>query len=107
MIQRQQPIQQFAAGGFADGETNALFRVVEAVIELQILPAIRGSDGAIHFKMQVAQGLYIGGAVIRVVKAVVGGGQAFPPRLHDALAVGVIAFTYGVNRPDFPGGSNF
>jgi hypothetical protein len=52
MIEGQQPIQQFAAGGFGDGETNALLGVVEAVIQGEVLPAIRGSHGAIHFNVQ-------------------------------------------------------
>ena len=60
------------------------------------MPAIGGGDGAIHFDMQLPQLLNVRGAVVRVVKAVVGGGQAFPPRLHDALAVLVIAFADGV-----------
>lgn len=96
MIQRQQPIQQFTAGGFGDGETNALFGVVEAVIQGEVLPAIRSSHGVIHFDVQIPQLLNVRGAVVGVVKAIVGRGQAFPPRVHDALAVRVIAFADGV-----------
>lgn len=92
MIQRQQPIQQFTAGGVRDGETNALFGVVEAVIQGEVLPAIRGGHGLIHLDVQFPQLLNVRGAVVGVVKAVVGGGQAFPPRVHDVLAVRVIAF---------------
>ena len=60
------------------------------------MPAIRGGDRVIHFDVQLPQLLNVRGAVVRVVKAVVGGGQAFPPRLHDALAVRVVAFADGV-----------
>ena len=60
------------------------------------MPAIRGGDRVIHFDMQLPQLLNVRGAVVGVVKAVVGGGQAFPPRLHDRLAVRVVAFADGV-----------
>jgi len=60
------------------------------------MPAIRGGDRMIHFDVQVPQLVNIRGAVVGVVKAVVGGGQAFPPRLHDGLAMRVVAFADGV-----------
>ena len=60
------------------------------------MPAIRGGDRVIHFDVQVPQLLNIRGAVVGVVKAVVGGGQTFPPRVHDRLAVRVVTFADGV-----------
>ncbi len=59
MIQCQQPIQQFTAGGFGDGETNALFGVVEAVIENKLFTIDMGfsrhkeSDAGCSFQRNV------------------------------------------------------
>ena len=67
------------------------------------MPTIRGGDRMIHFDVQVPQLLDVRGAVVRVVKAVVGGGQAFPPRLHDRLAVRVVAFADALQAGEIEG----
>ena len=74
MVEGEQAVEQFAAGGFGHVEANALFRVVEAVIQGEVLPAIRSRHGAIHFDVQIPQLLNVRGALVGVVKAVVGRG---------------------------------
>src|SRR5262249_40539904 len=72
-------------------EAKALLRLVEAVAEVEIGPAVSGGDGLVHLYVEVAERLDVGGRFVRIVEAVVGLGQALLAG-GDNLAGGVIGF---------------
>jgi hypothetical protein len=82
VVEGKQAIEDFAAGGFADGEAEALFGVVEVVVETltpgpspwgtgrnSIGPAVSGGDGGVHLDVEVAEGLDVGVGAGGIVEA--------------------------------------
>ncbi|WP_295608346.1 hypothetical protein [uncultured Lamprocystis sp.] len=51
MVQFQQAVEDFAASGFGDRVADALLGFVEAVAEVQVLPAVGDDDGLIRFDL--------------------------------------------------------
>ena len=92
MVQFEQAVEDFAARGLGEGKSDALLGVVEAVAEIEVLPAISGSDGLVHFDVQVAEFGDVGAGFSGVVEAVVCFGQRFISGLHTGLSVLVIMF---------------
>ena len=92
VVKGEEAIKHFAAGGFADGEAEALFGVVEVVVEGEVVPAVGGGDGSVHLDVEVAEGLDIGVGAGGVVEVVVGFGEPFLAGLHNGLAMGVVGF---------------
>ena len=60
VVELQQAVEDFTAGGFADRVADALLRLVEAVAEVEIGPAVGGGDGAVHFDVQLSELLDVG-----------------------------------------------
>lgn len=99
VVEAEQAVEDFAAGGFAEGVAEALFGVVEAVAEVEgtggAVPAVGGGDGLVHLDVEGAQFGDVGAGLGRVVEAVVGLGQALLAGLHDLLAMAVVALADG------------
>lgn len=60
MILRQQPFEDFLAGGGAEGVADAVvfregFDLVKVVAEIEIGPAVGVADGAVEFPVEAAQ----------------------------------------------------
>ena len=68
------------AGRRADSVADALAGLVEAVVQVQLFPAVGVADRVIEFAMQLAQMGDAGRGVVRAVDAAV--------RLRQALVVG-------------------
>ena len=77
VVELQQALQDFTAGGFADGEADALLGFVEAVAEVEIGPAVGGGNCLIHLDVQFTELLDVGVRLVGVVEAVVSLGQPF------------------------------
>ena len=95
VIQRQQPRQHLAPSRFADGVPHPLRRLVKAVTQVQVVPAIRGGHSLIHLDVQRAQPGNIRAVLIRIVEAVVGFGQPLLTGQHDLAAVLVVLLSDG------------
>jgi hypothetical protein len=91
VVQLEQAIQQLDPRDLADREAPALPGLVEAVAQIEIVPAISGEHREVELDVQVAQRLNARIAVVRVVEAVVGRRQALLVGLHQGRAVGVVA----------------
>ena len=83
VVELQQAGEDFAAGRLADREPGALLGLVEAVAEVEVVPAVGGGDGFVHLDVEVAELLDVGGGFVGVVEAIVGLGQALLAGEHD------------------------
>ena len=92
VVESKKPVEYFEAGGFADGETDALLRKVEVMGEIEVLPVVGSGDGLIHFDVELSKFGYILGSFVGIVESVVGFGESFLASLHDGLAMGVVSF---------------
>ena len=50
-----EPDEDFTAGRLADREAEALLRLVEAVAEVEVGPAVGGCDGLVHLDVEVTK----------------------------------------------------
>ena len=71
VVELQEAAEDFAAGGFADREADALLGFVEAVAEVEIVPAVGGGNGLVHLDVQFPELVDIRGGFVGVVEAVV------------------------------------
>jgi len=55
VVERQEAVEDGAAGGFADGVALPLLGDVEAVAQVQFTPAVGGCHGLIHLHVQRPQ----------------------------------------------------
>src|SRR6266498_1592597 len=55
VVQLQEAGEHLAAGGLADGEADALLGLVEAVAEIEVGPAVGGSDRAGDFRVKFSK----------------------------------------------------
>ena len=83
VVQLEETLEDFTAGGFADREANALFGLVEAVAEVEVVPAVGGGDRLIHLDVEITELLDVGGGFVGVVEAVVSFGQTFATFLSN------------------------
>ena len=70
VVEGEEAIEHFAACLFADGEAEALFGVVEVVVEGEVVPAVGGGDSVVHLDVEVAEGLDVGvgaGGVVEII----------------------------------------
>ncbi len=89
----EQAGEDFPAGGFADGEADALLGFVESVVEVQVGPAVGGSNRLIHFDVKITELLNVGGSLVGIVEAVIGLGQPLAPSAKQFLSMSVIPST--------------
>ncbi len=71
VVEFQKALQDFMAGGFADGEADALLGFVEVMAEFKIGPAVCGSYRLIHLDVQITELLNVGGILPWVVETIV------------------------------------
>ena len=71
VVELQEAGEDFPAGRLADRESDALLGLVEAVIEVEIKPAVGGGDGIVHFDVELTELLDVGSGFVRVVETVV------------------------------------
>ena len=90
VVELQEAGEDFSAGRLADREPDALLGLVEAVAEVEVVPAVGGGDGLVHLDVEVTELLDVGGGFVGVVEAVVGLGQAFMTGEHDLAALVVV-----------------
>ena len=83
----------FAAGDFADRVADALLRLVEAVAEIEVGPAVGSGYSVVHLDVKLTELLDVGAGVVGAVEAVVCLGQPFLPLCHEGATVFVIRFT--------------
>ena len=84
-------MQDFTAGGFADGKADALLGFVEAVAEVQVGPAVGGNNGLIHLDVQITKRSNVCGSLVGIMEAVVGLGKPFSANLRDRLSLSEIS----------------
>ena len=60
VVQLQQAGEDFTAGRFADRVADALLRLVEAVAEVEVGPAVGGGDGVVHLDVKLTEFLDVG-----------------------------------------------
>src|SRR5205807_1587952 len=92
------PTEDFTAGGFADRKAEALLRLVEAVAEVEVGPAIGGGNGFVHLGVEFSEFLNVGVVFVGIVETVIGLGQTFLVALSNLLAMVVIRFAYGTQH---------
>ena len=85
VVQLKKAGENFTPGGFADREADALLRLVKAVAEVEVGPAVGGGYGVVHLDVELAELLDVGTGVVGVVEAVVGLSQPFPPGGSDSF----------------------
>ena len=90
VVELQEAGEDFPAGRLADREPGALLGLVEAVAEVEVVPAVGGGDGLVHLDVEVTELLDVGGGFVGVVEAVVGLGQSLLAGEHDLAAVLVV-----------------
>jgi hypothetical protein len=61
VVELEESLEDLTTGGFADRESLALLGWVEIVAEIEISPAVGGSDGLIHFDVQFSELVDVGG----------------------------------------------
>ena len=71
VVELQQASEDLPTGRLADREPGALLGLVEAVAEVEVVPAVGGGDDLIHLDMEVAELLDVGGGLVGVVEAVI------------------------------------
>src|SRR5579875_16856 len=91
VVEAQQAAQHLAPRLFADGIACALPGLVEAMPQVQVAPAIRRRHSLVHLAVQFAQLHNILSLLAWIVEAVIRGGQSLLPRLHDGLAMLIVA----------------
>ena len=78
VVELQQAVEDFTAGGFADREADALLGLVEAVAEVEVGPAVGGGDGLDPSRRAGLEDLWMSTVDSwGIVEAVVGLGQPF------------------------------
>ena len=60
VVELQESLKDFTAGGFADGEANALLGLGENVAEIEIVPAVGSGDSLVHLDVEVTERLDFG-----------------------------------------------
>ena len=96
VVELQEPGEDFTASRFADREPGALLGLVEAVAEVEVGPAVGGSDGVVHLDVEVTELLDVGRGLFGIVEAVVGLGQALLTGEHNLAAVVEIGLAYRI-----------
>ncbi len=91
-VELEEAGEHLAAGWLGDGVADALRRLVEAVGQRQVLPAVGGGGGVIHFHMQLAQAIDVLRHFVWVVESVIGGSETFLPVNHKLVTVVVVGF---------------
>src|SRR5205823_48132 len=92
VVQLEQASEDFTAGWFVDRVANALLRLVEAVAEVEIGPAIGGGYGLVHFDVELTEFLDVGARFIRIVESVASFGQTLLMQSHNLASLFVILF---------------
>ena len=64
VVELQEPGEDFTASRFADREPGALLGLVEAVSEVEVGPAVGGSDGFVHLDVEVTELLDVGSGFV-------------------------------------------
>ena len=106
VVELEQAGEDFTAGGFADRVADALLRLVEAVAEVEVGPAVGGGDGVVHLDVELTELLDVGAGFVGVVEAVVGLGQSFLSIEHDLPCdVVVILFANVAEGPQMQSGN--
>jgi hypothetical protein len=93
MVELQQPVEHLAPGQLAQREANALLGFVEVVAEVEVRPAVGIGHGAVHFHVEIAEFLDVGGGFGGGVEQVVGLGKPGSPSRHYALAMSDVGVT--------------
>jgi hypothetical protein len=52
VVELQEAGEDFPASGLADREPSALLGLVEAVVEVEVVPAVGGGDGLVHLDVE-------------------------------------------------------
>lgn len=103
VVEFQQAGKDFSAGGFAYRVAQPLLRLMEAVAQVEVGPAIGGGNGLIHFDVELTELQNVGTGFSGVVEAVVGLRQPFLPGEHDLAAIVVITLSDGIESRGIDG----
>jgi hypothetical protein len=93
-VEGEKSPEKFTAGGKADGVARLTALVlVKAVLQVEIIPAIAGKNGHVHFHMERPQpgDIRVGG--LGIMEEVVGFGETDLAVEHDLTAVIIIGRT--------------
>jgi len=90
VVELQEASENFSARGLTDRKPESLPGLMEAVAEVEIVPAVGGGDGLVDFDMEVTETLYVGDGVGRVVESVVCLSDSLLPFDHDRTTILII-----------------
>jgi len=87
MIECKQPVEYVVPRRFGDGVADAVFGLVETVVEVEIGPTVSDSDCVVQLDVQRAQGGDVLGDFVLRVEAVVDRGESLTAGGHEFTAV--------------------
>ena len=71
VVELEQAGEDFAAGRFDDREANPLFRLVKAVFEIKIVPALNSRNSQVHLSTKLPKTTYVVGRVAWIMNLII------------------------------------